>query len=506
MTIGPFSNQHVQEDIVSSVTKTSDVIGTPHSHLKREVLNSLEVGAQSVAGMAPSAAMAVNVLLVYLAGARGGTWLSTVIALIIMGLVAYAIVVFAGRITSTGSFYTWVGEGLGDGAGHTAGWGLLLGYVCTGMATIIGFALYGSSLIGDLGGPSGSLAVEVALMAACAVAATTVAVADIKLSARTALTLEAVSVSIIIALCIAAYVHRGSVFDRSQLTLSGAHFGGIIEGTVLAIFSFVGFESAASLGVEARNPLRSVRRAVLWSCGGVGLFYVIVSYSQILGFAGAHPGFAASAAPLPGLADLTGLHFVVPIIDAGVTVSMFACCLACVNAGSRMLFSLANDGRMPQPMKRTHPRHATPHLAIFTIVAPMIAIPLLFVILGRPLLAVDGWMGTLATFGFMLAYGLVAVAAPAFLRRQRAANRTAWAVGVAAAGSMAFVFWVNWLPQVPHNTLFSPLTFPYTILPYVFFGWTAVGVTFYLLRRQSAAVRSSQFTVRAAPEAQAVPE
>jgi hypothetical protein len=40
----------------------------------------------------------------------------------------------------------------------------------------------------------------------------------------------------------------------------------------------------------------------------------------------------------------------------------------------------------------------------------------------------------------------------------------------------------------------------------VFFGWTAVGLALYLLGRQSAAVRSNQFTVRAAPEAQAVPE
>ena len=55
---------------MSSVSNTGDVSGAPHSRLKREVLSSLEVGAQSVAGMAPSAAMAVNVLLVYLAGAR----------------------------------------------------------------------------------------------------------------------------------------------------------------------------------------------------------------------------------------------------------------------------------------------------------------------------------------------------------------------------------------------------------------------------------------------------
>jgi hypothetical protein len=58
---------------------------------------------------------------------------------------------------------------------------------------------------------------------------------------------------------------------------------------------------------------------------------------------------------------------------------------------------------------------------------------------------------------------------------------------------------------VPHNTLLSPLVFPYTILPYVFFGWTAVGLGSYLLGRQPPVSRGAQFTVRAAPAPAPVP-
>jgi amino acid transporter len=118
--------------------------------------------------------------------------------------------------------------------------------------------------------------------------------------------------------------------------------------------------------------------------------------------------------PLPSLADLVGLRSLVLSVDADVTVSMFACTLACINAGSRILFTVAIDGLAPRPPQRTPPRHAAPALAIFRIAGPMIAVPLLFVILGHPLLAVDGWMGTLATFGFIIPYALVTVAAPAF--------------------------------------------------------------------------------------------
>src|SRR5207247_10093341 len=101
---------------------------------------------------------------------------------------------------------------------------------------------------------------------------------DIGLSARTALILESVSVTVIFILCVNICVHNGSVFDTHQLTLTGVKPGGILVGTVLAIFAFVGFESAGSLGVESKNSFRNIPRAILWSCLIVGLFYVVVSY------------------------------------------------------------------------------------------------------------------------------------------------------------------------------------------------------------------------------------
>jgi amino acid transporter len=313
-------------------------------------------------------------------------------------------------------------------------------------------------------------------------------------------------VALILVLCVAIWVHRGGLLDMNQLSLSGVGTGGVFVGVVLAIFAFVGFESAGSLGMEARNPHRAIGRAILLSCVMVGLFYVVVSYSQVYGFQGTHPGFAKSLAPMPDLAGIVGLGWLAPIIDLGIVASMFACTLACTNAAARIAFAMAHDGMGTNHLTRTHSDHHTPHIAIWVVAVPMLLVPLVLVLAGQDPVATTGWAGTIATFGFMLAYALVAVAAPAFLRREGTANRTAWITGGAAAASMAFVFWVNWLPQVPHNTLFSPLAFPYTILPYVFFGWTAVGLGSYLLLgRQAAVGRGEQFTVRAVPAAQAVP-
>jgi amino acid transporter len=243
--------------------------------LRRSSLNMAEVLAQSVANMAPSAAMALNPLLVFVS-AGNGTWLSTAIAIVLMLCVGYCAAQFASRMNSAGSFYVWVTRGLGPGAGHAAAWGLQLGYVVTGMATIVGFTIFAGDFLTRVGLPGNQPGVRVILLAFDFLVPTALAIADMKLSARTSLVLESISVALIILLCMAIWVARGGVVDTQQLTFHGVVPGGVVVGVVLAIFSFVGFESAGSLGAEAKNPHHSVRRAILWSALFVGLFYLVV--------------------------------------------------------------------------------------------------------------------------------------------------------------------------------------------------------------------------------------
>ncbi len=48
----------------------------------------------------------------------------------------------------------------------------------------------------------------------------------------------------------------------------------MIAGSVYTILAFIGFEAAAPLAEEAKDPRRTIRLAVLYSCLGIGLFYV----------------------------------------------------------------------------------------------------------------------------------------------------------------------------------------------------------------------------------------
>ena len=89
--------------------------------LKHGSLSLPEVLAQSVANMAPSAAMALLPLLVF-AGAGNGTWVAFIVALLALLCIGYCAAQFARRINSAGSFYVWVSKALRPSFGHAAGW------------------------------------------------------------------------------------------------------------------------------------------------------------------------------------------------------------------------------------------------------------------------------------------------------------------------------------------------------------------------------------------------
>jgi amino acid transporter len=452
--------------------------------LRRNTLSMPEVLAQSVANMAPTAAMALLPLLVFLS-AGNGTWLSFVIATVLMVCVGYCASQFARRMNSAGSFYVWVTRGLGSGTGHTAGWALQLGYICTGMATVLGFGIFGGDLLSRFGLPGDSRGIQAILYVVDFLLPVAVAIRDVRLSTRTSLTLESVSIAIILILCVAIWIHRGGIGDADQFGLKGVGAGGVFVGVVLAIFAFVGFESAGSLGLEARDPYRMIGRAILYSALLVGIFYVVVSYSQVYGFQGTKPGFAGSQAPLPDLSSIVGLGALAPIIDLGIMASMFACTLACINAAARMAFTMAHDGMGVSSLTRTHSDHRTPHVAMWVVAVPMALVPLILVLAGRSPVEVTGWAGTVATFGFMLAYALVSIAAPVFLNRIGETSPLVAVIGIIGALVMVFVFWANWLPQFIPGGLFPSLAGILAWLPYVFFAWVAAGLVWYAVVRSS---------------------
>jgi amino acid transporter len=444
--------------------------------LLRGALPLPSVMAQSIAVMSPSAAVAVAPVLVF-AFAGNGTWLSFAIAGVGTALIAYCIVQFSRRFASAGSFYVYAARSLGPVGGFLSGWGLLLGYLTLGMVVVLGFELYFTAFLLDLGLPGSAAAVEVVVFAAGLLVAAYLAILDIRLSTRIQLVLESLSVAVILVLVAVILVRGGLDLQQVPGTSGSFSFDAVRAGMVLAIFSFVGFESAAALGMEARAPYLAIPRAVAWSLAGAGAFLVLNAYAQVLGFHVLGSSLDKSTAPLTDLAQRFGVGFLSAPIDLGVALSMFTAVLGCVNAGARILATMAADRLLSPAVGRIHPRQRTPYIAIVCVALPMLVVPAVLIVAGNPALVVFSLLGTVSGFGFLLGYLLVALALPWLLVRTGSVPPVPVVIGLVGAAFMAFVFVSDVYPGPPP---------PYNLLVYVFAAWVVVGLVWFGLVRLRA--------------------
>ncbi|GAB3347097.1 APC family permease [Modestobacter lapidis] len=440
--------------------------------LAHESMSQVEVLSQSVAGIAPTAVMATGPALIVLY-AGTGAWISYLAAMIIVVLIGLCVAQFARRFASSGSLYSYVARGLGPGGAFAAGWGLVIGYTCIAMVGIAGTGLYLGNFLETIGLPGTSTTAIVAISAVTAVAAGAFAMNGIKISTRLGLVLEVVSVAAVLLVLVIVVARNGLALDTSQFTLEGVTFDGVTFGIVLAVLGFVGFESAASLGAEARNPHRTIPRAVLGSAVLVGLLYIFASYSSVLGFGGTE-GLATSSAPISDLAEDNSLGSVTWLIDLGVTASFFAVIIASINAAARVLYTMGEEGVLPSALGRAHAQHRTPHVAIW-LIAPVVAVvPIVMVASGTTLLGVYAYTGTIGTFGYMLAYVLMALSLPVFLRRRSELRAASVVLAVVVVLALLYVFYKNVIP-VPDS--------PYDLLPWIFLGALVLGLVWFLAVR-----------------------
>jgi amino acid transporter len=453
------------------------VVQLPNSrNLKKDYLTYPEVIAQSISVIAPSTAPAAILGLIFVS-AGNGTWLSFLLATVGLLFVCFNINQFARRSASPGSLYTYIVKGLGPTAGVLSGWGLLLGYMVTGMSTLCGFAIFAQMLLGQLGLHLNVLV----LFALCVIVSFCVAYKDIKLSAKMMLIFEAVSLLFILVLGVAIWVHKGFAVDMDQLTLHGTTPGGVITGIVLVVFAFSGFESSTSLGTEAKDPLRAIPRSLLQSTAISGVFFLFMAYVIILGFKGSGVDLGKTEAPLAFLAPQTGLGFLGTLINIGALLSFFSCTLACINSTARIIFSMARHGLFHDALGEAHETNKTPHLAVALSALITFFVPAAVSLSGINAFDAQGYFGTLCSFGFLLVYILVSVAAPIYLRSRGQLGKADILYSVLGCGFMLLPLFGT--IGISGSTLFPPPAFPNNLLVWIFVVYMGVGLAWLLTQK-----------------------
>lgn len=391
---------------------------SPLHGLDRRRIGVVDLAAQSVAAVAPAAAATTVVLLV--AGFAPGATVTAIVAAAILSLgVARTVSQFARRFAATGALYTYTARGLGTRAGLAAGAAILTGYGAVAMFALLGGAYYATYLMAGLW-PSIDRALVTALfVVGQGVLVAFVLVRGIRISARAALVVETLSVALIVVLLIALLVKIGpldltTIAGIGRVQLDPTAFA---AAAVIALTAFVGFESAATLSVESVSPLRNVPRAITGTVVLSGLLYVLAAVTQVAGFDALGADLAASASPVNELAEAYGLGGWGVVADLGIAASFLACAIGTTTALVRVLFALSRDEVLPAAIGRTHPRFGTPATAVAAALPVITAVPVVVVAAGidtRDAMHVTIGLGAA---GYIVAYILVCVAAPFFLRR-----------------------------------------------------------------------------------------
>ena len=439
--------------------------------LRHNILSPLETLSQSISSIAPTTSPAMTVPLVF-ALAGNGTWLAYLLASAATLLMALCIARFARDSASPGSLYQYATDSLPPLGGRIAGWALLIAYIATGASVTGGFINYAQVLVPTLAGH----AIPTPLLATiCVGACAFIAYREVQASARLMLWIEAVSVLFIAIVVGILLVRNRFHVDPAQLHLHAVTSSGMRLGTVLALFSFVGFESATALGDEAKDPLRTIPRAVVQSAILSGLFFIFCAYMETLGFAQVHGNLGQSPAPMRVLATLAGIPLFGPLIDVGALISMFACTLACIVAAARVLLRMAQAHLVPAAFARTHAQNETPGAAVLAV-SLLVFLPAA----GLALRGISGtdiyaWLGSLALYGFITTYGLVAVALPLYLRRRAALTPAATLLAAAATLTMLAALAGTLYPVPPH---------PYNRIPWIFLACLAPGLLWIPLQKR----------------------
>jgi amino acid transporter len=395
--------------------------------------------------MAPSMAANINPQASALTAGRAVP-LTFLIAAVGVLLVAYSFVRLTQYFHHSGSVYSFVGATLGPRAGVVAGWGLLGTYTFYAVVTASAAGIFGTAFLQAVGiWPHPPSWAPFVLLAVALVLALVLAVLPARRGTRVLLTVEGTTVALILIVTAVVLVRllAGNAPGHEHFTWSvfqvtpGTSFSGLFLGVVFGFLSFAGFEAAATLGEEANRPTRDIPRAILGTAIFGGVYFVIVTAVEMMGFGTSKAGvtgFSNSPSLLGDLGSSYVGHWVGDVITLGTTISAFGCCLASTVGAARLLYALSRDTAGPRGLGRGS-RWGTPAWATL-VISVMAGLIVLIYATACHATAFDSflWSGTIGTLILLVAYVLATIGGMVLVFVQRKLPVPMWQVVIPIAG------------------------------------------------------------------------
>jgi amino acid transporter len=425
--------------------------------------------------MAPTGTMGIILPLLI---AKGGntTWITFSITLVAFSLILFCVYRFSQQYASAGAIASFADAGLGRWTGVVAGW-CYLGAMGFGVASVApSSAYYADLVVTQFTGVPGTSLRGGLITCAVIISAAMIAYRDIKLSTKLMLAIELASIGAIVLIVALAMFHNAAWIDRPQLHLEGARLPGFQYALVFGFMTLAGFESVTALGAEASHAKRTIPRVILSCLIPIGILYLVVIYSLVA--LGRRNGmvFDQLSAPFDTIARSMNLVSLGYLSSIGVALSYFACTLGSMNAGARVLYSMARRNQFAPRFGIAHLVNATPHRAILLLAGTGIAIPVTLLGLGVSLSDCINYVTQLTSYGFITSYFLVCLALPFYLRREKILRR--FDLLVSGAGLLI-------LTVVLGLSVFPVPDVPWRYLPYIFllFVLLGLGISACYLRR-----------------------
>jgi amino acid transporter len=459
---------------------TTDVdVQTPASAERTGLRRNLSTwGAVGVALglMAPSLAINLNP---QAPATHVGRAVPLVFLLAVVGvlLVAYGFVRLCQSFQHAGSVYGFIGATVGPRAGFVAGWTLFGTYLAYTATSVTAFGLFVQQFCISTGIWDGAGWVPFSLVAYATI--WVLAANEARLSTRTLVTVETVTVSLILIVAITIFAKLiggdapgGQTFTLSVFSLPpGVGFSALFLSLTFGFLSFAGFEAASTMGEETANPKRAIPLAIIGCVVFAGLFYTFVSMAESMGFGTDAAGTKAFTSSGNLMGDLAGQYLssgVGDVITLGVAFSALSSCLASAIGGSRLLFAFARDGAFHASLGRASERTGAPTMALMAVMA-VVAIEVFGLRIVATSNAVDVffWTATLGTLALLVCYVLSTLGATRYLFFSGARRVRRWEIVIPIAG-------IGFLLYTLYHNVYPVPDSPYNLFPYIVAGWVAL--------------------------------
>jgi len=373
----------------------TSVPGDVRVGLERNAIGLPEVLFQSITHMAPAVATALSIGFAATFAGRLAP-LSVLLAMVACLFTAYSIGQLGKHLPSAGGMYTYVARGLGPFFGWLMAWAFAFAEPLIAPILLAAFGFFGAVFLSTyLGFGADFQYMWIVLAIVCGAILWWLIYSGVQLSTRAGVILGVIEMAIFVFISLLLIVNAGSANTLSVFIPGDEGIQPAFQGMIFCLLAFIGFEAAAPLGEETREPRRTIPRAVIWSTIVVGAFYVLNMYAatvffgpdrmgEFYGFNDGDPwGFMATEV----LGTLGGLLVVFAILN-----SSLANANASATAATRSVFSMGRAGLLPRFFAALHPTRRTPVNAVHV----QVAIAIVVAIAGGLILADDpnpglGW-------------------------------------------------------------------------------------------------------------------